>query len=239
MIALSSLSRCSLIGLASRGLPPMRKSCMSASAAPPVPPVPLADAALFRQQGYIDGAWCDANDGASLAVLDPATGRTIGSVADMGAAETRRAIAAAEAAWPEWRSRTGKERAAVLRAWFDLITEHREDLAALMTAECGKPLAESRGEVPCAFVRFRCARSLAQAAFLITYIHACKRTCMQPLRARACRWRTPLPSSSGSARRPSGSTVTTSSGGSGSGGGGGGSGSGGGYSGSSSSSPSL
>jgi len=117
---------------------------MSASA---VPPVPLADAALFRQQGYIDGEWCDADDGASLAVLDPATGQAIGAVADMGAAETRRAIAAAEAAWPAWRAKTGKERGAVLRAWYDLIVAHKEDLAALMTAECGKPLAESRGEV--------------------------------------------------------------------------------------------
>ena len=70
MIAFNSISRCSLIGLASRGLPPLRKCCMSmsASAAPPVPPVPLADGALFRQQGFIDGEWCDADDGASLAL---------------------------------------------------------------------------------------------------------------------------------------------------------------------------
>ena len=147
MIAFNSISRCSLIGLASRGLPPLRKCCMSSSAALPVPPVPLADGALFRQQGYIDGEWCDADDGTSLAVLDPASGLTIGTVADMGAAETRRAIAAAEAAWPAWRAKTGKERGAVLRAWYDLIIAHKEDLAALMTAECGKPLAESRGEV--------------------------------------------------------------------------------------------
>ena len=119
---------------------------MSASALR-VPPVPLADGALFRQQGYIDGAWCDADDGASLDVLDPASGLTIGTVADMGAAETRRAIGAAEAAWPAWRAKTGKERSAVLRAWYELIIAHKEDLAALMTAECGKPLAESLGEV--------------------------------------------------------------------------------------------
>ena len=146
MLAIGSFSRCTFVGLAARGPPPLRKCRMSASALR-VPPVPLADGALFRQQGYIDGAWCDADDGASLDVLDPASGLTIGTVADMGAAETRRAIGAAEAAWPAWRAKTGKERSAVLRAWYELIIAHKEDLAALMTAECGKPLAESRGEV--------------------------------------------------------------------------------------------
>ena len=103
---------------------------------------------LFRQQAYIDGQWCDADGGgASLPVLDPATGLAIGTVPDMGAAETRRAIDAASAAWPEWRAKTGKERGAVLRRWFDLIIAHADDLAAIMTAECGKPLAEARGEV--------------------------------------------------------------------------------------------
>ena len=146
MLAIGGFSRCTFIGLAARGPPPLRKCRMSASALR-VPPVPLADGALFRQQGYIDGAWCDADDGASLDVLDPASGLTIGTVADMGAAETRRAIGAAEAAWPAWRAKTGKERSAVLRAWYELIIAHKEDLAALMTAKCGKPLAESRGEV--------------------------------------------------------------------------------------------
>ena len=107
----------------------------------------LADPSLFRQQGFINGAWVDADNSASIDVVDPATGNAIGSVADMGAAETRRAIDAANAAWPAWRAKTGKERGAVLRRWFDLINETREDLATLMTAECGKPLAESRGEV--------------------------------------------------------------------------------------------
>ena len=107
----------------------------------------LADPSLFRQQGFINGAWVDADNSASIDVVDPATGNAIGSVADMGAAETRRAIDAANAAWPAWRAKTGKERGAVLRRWFDLINENREDLATLMTAECGKPLAESRGEI--------------------------------------------------------------------------------------------
>ena len=146
MLAIGSFSRCAFVGLAARGPPPLRKCRMSASALR-APPVPLADGALFRQQGYIDGAWCDADDGASLDVLDPASGLTIGTVADMGAAETRRAIGAAEAAWPAWRAKTGKERSAVLRAWYELIIAHKEDLAALMTAECGKPLGESLGEV--------------------------------------------------------------------------------------------
>lgn len=108
---------------------------------------PLADTALFRQQCYINGQWCDAASGASVAVCDPASGATIGTVPDMGADETRRAIEAANAAWPAWRAKTGKERGAVLKAWHALILEHADDLAALMTAECGKPLAEARGEV--------------------------------------------------------------------------------------------
>ena len=117
---------------------------MSASS---TPPVPLADASLFRQQGFIDGKWCDADASTTLTVDDPATGFNIGSIPDMGAAETRRAIEAANAAWPAWREKTGKERGAVLRRWFDLIVANADDLAALMTAECGKPLAESKGEV--------------------------------------------------------------------------------------------
>ena len=111
------------------------------------PPVPLSDPALFRQQAYIDGAWCDADGGGVVSVVDPAGGQTIGSVPDMGGEETRRAIEAAATAWPAWRAKTGKERGAVLRCWYELMLEHKEDLAALMTAECGKPLAESRGEI--------------------------------------------------------------------------------------------
>jgi succinate-semialdehyde dehydrogenase / glutarate-semialdehyde dehydrogenase len=107
----------------------------------------LRDSGLFRTRCYIDGQWLDADNTDTIAVTNPANGIQLGTVPKMGAAETRRAIAAAEAAWPTWRSRTAKERAAVLRKWFELMLEHREDLAQLMTAEQGKPLAESRGEI--------------------------------------------------------------------------------------------
>jgi len=107
----------------------------------------LKDPSLLRQQAYIDGQWRDADGGATLAVTNPATGEQIGTVPLMGAAETRRAIDAANAAWPAWRKKAAKERAAILRKWNDLILENTEDLAQLMTAEQGKPLAESRGEV--------------------------------------------------------------------------------------------
>jgi succinate-semialdehyde dehydrogenase/glutarate-semialdehyde dehydrogenase len=107
----------------------------------------LADTSLFRQQCYIDGAWVDADDGGTLDVTNPADDSKLGTVPKMGAAETARAIEAANAAWPAWRAMTGKERAAILRRWFDLMIENQEDLAALMTAEQGKPLAESKGEV--------------------------------------------------------------------------------------------
>ncbi|RLA35816.1 MAG: succinate-semialdehyde dehydrogenase (NADP(+)) [Gammaproteobacteria bacterium] len=102
---------------------------------------------LLRSDAYIDGAWVTADDGARFPVTDPATGATLAEVPDMGAAETRRAIEAAEAAWPAWRTLTAKERAAILRRWFDLQLVHQEALAQLMTAEQGKPLAEARGEV--------------------------------------------------------------------------------------------
>jgi len=102
---------------------------------------------LLRDRGYIDGQWVVADNGTRFAVTDPATGQTIAEVADMGVAETRRAIDAAARALPAWRARTAKDRAAVLRRWFDLVMAHADDLAALMTAEQGKPLAEARGEV--------------------------------------------------------------------------------------------
>jgi succinate-semialdehyde dehydrogenase/glutarate-semialdehyde dehydrogenase len=107
----------------------------------------LKDASLLRQQCYLDGAWCDADNRATFDVTNPATGEVIGQVPKMGAIETRRAIDAANAAFPAWRRKTAKERAAVLRRWFDLMVHNHEDLALLMTAEQGKPLAESRGEV--------------------------------------------------------------------------------------------
>jgi succinate-semialdehyde dehydrogenase/glutarate-semialdehyde dehydrogenase len=107
----------------------------------------LKDPALFRQQCYIDGRWLDADGGKTIAVDNPATGEILGTVPNMGAAEARRAIEAANAAFPAWRAKTAKERAAVLRKWFDLMMANQEDLARLMTAEQGKPLAESRGEI--------------------------------------------------------------------------------------------
>jgi succinate-semialdehyde dehydrogenase/glutarate-semialdehyde dehydrogenase len=107
----------------------------------------LKDPSLLRQQAYVNGQWVDADNGESFAVTNPATGEKLGTVPNMGAAETRRAIEAANAAWPAWKKKTAKERAAVLRKWYDLITENADDLALLMTTEQGKPLAEAKGEV--------------------------------------------------------------------------------------------
>ncbi len=109
--------------------------------------VPLKNDFLLRQRCYVRGAWVDADDGSTIDVVNPATREVIGTIPRMGAAETRRAIEAADAAMAGWRRRTAKERAAVLRAWFDLVMANQEDLATLMTAEQGKPLAESRGEI--------------------------------------------------------------------------------------------
>jgi succinate-semialdehyde dehydrogenase/glutarate-semialdehyde dehydrogenase len=105
----------------------------------------LNDPALFKTRAYIDGEW--SGGAATFAVLDPSDNAEIARVPDFGADEAHRAIAAANAALPAWRAKTGKERAAVLRRWFDLVIEHADDLAAIMTAEQGKPLAEARGEV--------------------------------------------------------------------------------------------
>ena len=107
----------------------------------------LQDQSLFRQQCYIDGAWADADSGDTIDVTDPATNEVLGTVPKMGADETRRAIEAANGALPAWRAKTAKERAQVLRKFFNLMIENQEDLAQIMTAEQGKPLAESRGEI--------------------------------------------------------------------------------------------
>ena len=107
----------------------------------------LQDAGLLCDRAYVDGCWIVADSGARFAVENPADGTVIGDVPMLGAAETRRAIEAAAAAGPAWRARTAKERAAVLRRWFERIVAAQEDLALLMTAEQGKPLAEARGEV--------------------------------------------------------------------------------------------
>ncbi|SDE27988.1 NADP-dependent succinate-semialdehyde dehydrogenase [Rhodospira trueperi] len=107
----------------------------------------LTENRLLRQHCYINGQWCDADAGGTFAVTNPATGAELARVPDMGADETRRAIEAANAAWPAWRAKTAKQRATILRDWFNLIMAHQEDLAVLMTAEQGKPLAEAKGEV--------------------------------------------------------------------------------------------
>ena len=107
----------------------------------------LHELRLMRDQAAIDGQWIAADNGATFAVSNPADGSVIAQVADLGQAETARAIEAANRAFPAWRSRTAKERSRILRRWFELITAHQEDLAVLMTLEQGKPLAESRGEI--------------------------------------------------------------------------------------------
>ncbi len=113
----------------------------------PLASLSLKDPKLLRQQCYVDGQWVDADSGKTLAVTNPATGEVLGAVPSMGAAETRRAIEAANAAWPAWRAKTAKERSAILRKWADLMMANQEDLAIIMTAEQGKPLTESRGEI--------------------------------------------------------------------------------------------
>jgi succinate-semialdehyde dehydrogenase/glutarate-semialdehyde dehydrogenase len=113
----------------------------------PISTLALKDASLLRQQCYINGKWADADSGNAIHVTNPATGEVLGTVPNMGAAETRRAIEAANAAWPAWRKKTAKERANILRKWFNLMMENQDDLATLMTAEQGKPLAEAKGEI--------------------------------------------------------------------------------------------
>ena len=107
----------------------------------------LSDPSLLKDKCYIGGAWVAADSGETIPVTSPATGEVIGHVPRMGAGETARAIEAARVAWPGWRTRTAKERAAVLRRWSDLLHANQEDLGALMTLEQGKPLAEAKGEV--------------------------------------------------------------------------------------------
>ena len=107
----------------------------------------LKDPSLFKQLAYVDGQWIGADSGATFDVTDPATGEVIARVADLGAAETTRAVAAAEVAQKAWAAKTGKERANILRRWFDLMLANTDDLAYLMTREQGKPLAEAKGEI--------------------------------------------------------------------------------------------
>jgi succinate-semialdehyde dehydrogenase/glutarate-semialdehyde dehydrogenase len=107
----------------------------------------LKDPALLCQDAFVDGAWIGADSGKRFAVTNPANGGRIAEVPDLGAPETKRAIAAASAAYPAWRAKSGKERAAVLRAWFNLLMANADDLATIMVTEQGKPLAEAKGEV--------------------------------------------------------------------------------------------
>jgi len=107
----------------------------------------LKDPTLLRTQAFLNGEWVNATSGATHEVLNPATHEKLGTVPDMGAAETRRAIEAAAAALPAWGRLTAKERGAILRRWYDLMMANQDDLAVIMTAEQGKPLAESKGEI--------------------------------------------------------------------------------------------
>lgn len=107
----------------------------------------LNDTSLFRQKAYIGGAWVDADNAKTFNVTNPATGAVLGTVPQMGRGETARAIQAANEALPAWRGKTAKERCAILKRWFDLVMANQKDLAAMMTAEQGKPLAEAMGEI--------------------------------------------------------------------------------------------
>ena len=118
---------------------------MNAPAQAGLPALPLKDPKLFREQCYIDGEWVAGAK--TFEVRNPATGQRLGSVPDLGVEETKRAIDAANRAWPQWRAKTAKERAAILRRWFELMMAAQEDLAQILTAEQGKPLAEARGEI--------------------------------------------------------------------------------------------
>ncbi|HEY3786604.1 MAG TPA: NADP-dependent succinate-semialdehyde dehydrogenase [Steroidobacteraceae bacterium] len=107
----------------------------------------LKDPHLLRMQAYVDGQWTNAANGATLEVTNPASREKLGTIPNMGTVETRRAIEAAAAALPAWAAKTAKERATILRRWYELMMANQEDLASIMTAEQGKPLAESKGEI--------------------------------------------------------------------------------------------
>src|ERR1700733_4929361 len=107
----------------------------------------LRDPDLLRTRAFIGGNWVEASDGATLAVVNPASGESLGTVPNMGVADTRRAIEAAARAFPAWAALTARERAAILRRWYELLMANQEDLATLMTAEQGKPLSEAKGEI--------------------------------------------------------------------------------------------
>ena len=108
---------------------------------------PLRDRGLFRQECYVDGRWIEAESGATIPVINPATGEVLGTVPKLGKLETAAAIEAADRAWAGWREMTALERGEILRRWYELMREHQDDLAMLMTLEEGKPLAEAEGEI--------------------------------------------------------------------------------------------
>ena len=107
----------------------------------------LNDASLLRQEAFIGGDWIAADSGGTITVTDPANGEALGGVPNMGGAEATRAIEAAEKAFPDWRAKTARERAVIIRRWYELMIENADDLALIMTREQGKPLAEARGEI--------------------------------------------------------------------------------------------
>ena len=109
--------------------------------------LPLKDPTLLKQLCYLDGQWLAADSGVTIDVTNPATGAALGTIPRMGTDETRRAIEAASSALPAWRAKTARERSTILRRWFELTMANQEDLAIIMTAEQGKPLAESKGEI--------------------------------------------------------------------------------------------
>jgi len=158
--------------------------------------VELQDAQLFRQACYVDGAWTEARD--VIEVDNPATGETIGTVPKLGRAETERAIQAASRAFPAWRRKTARERAAVMRRWFELMLASQDDLARLMTIEQGKPLAESKGEVVYAASFLEWFGEEAKRAYgdTIPHQHADKRLLVvkEPIGVVACitPWNFPL-----------------------------------------------
>ena len=110
-------------------------------------PLELKNPSLFKNNAYINGQWVGADSGNTFPVTNPADGNKLAEVPNQDVAETRRAIEAANEAWPAWRSRTAKDRAVILRRWYELMLENKDDLAKIMTAEQGKPLAESAGEI--------------------------------------------------------------------------------------------
>jgi len=126
---------------------PQEETLMAPPDSPEREVPPLKDPSLLRMQCYVDGKWIDADDGGTTTIANPATGRRVGTAPVCGAAETRRAIEAADRAWPAWRAKTAKERSVIMRKWFDLMMANVDDLALILTTEQGKPLGESKGEV--------------------------------------------------------------------------------------------